>query len=47
SVPCGFTSEKLPVGLQIVGPPLGEATVLQVGRAYEAQTEFWKQRPQL
>ncbi|HEY4026283.1 MAG TPA: amidase family protein, partial [Candidatus Dormibacteraeota bacterium] len=35
SVPCG-TSEGLPVGLQILGPQWGDATVLRVARAYEA-----------
>lgn len=35
SVPCGFTSEGLPVGLQIIGAPDGDAKVLQVGYAYE------------
>jgi aspartyl-tRNA(Asn)/glutamyl-tRNA(Gln) amidotransferase subunit A len=35
SVPCGETSEGLPVGLQIVGAPWTERRVLQVGRAYE------------
>jgi aspartyl-tRNA(Asn)/glutamyl-tRNA(Gln) amidotransferase subunit A len=36
SVPCGFTSEGLPIGLQIVGPRHGEALVLRAARAYEA-----------
>jgi aspartyl-tRNA(Asn)/glutamyl-tRNA(Gln) amidotransferase subunit A len=36
SVPCGF-SEGLPVGLQIMGKPFDEATLLQVGYAYEQQ----------
>ncbi len=36
SVPCGFTRAGLPVGLQIVGRPLDEATVLRVAAAYEA-----------
>jgi Asp-tRNA(Asn)/Glu-tRNA(Gln) amidotransferase A subunit family amidase len=35
SVPCGFTEQGLPIGLQIVGPPGGEATVLRVAYAYE------------
>jgi aspartyl-tRNA(Asn)/glutamyl-tRNA(Gln) amidotransferase subunit A len=36
SVPCGFTAEGLPIGLQIVGPRHGEALVLRAARAYEA-----------
>jgi aspartyl-tRNA(Asn)/glutamyl-tRNA(Gln) amidotransferase subunit A len=35
SVPCGFTSQGLPVGLQIVGPPGGEAKLLRAAYAYE------------
>jgi len=35
SVPCGFTSQGLPIGLQIVGPPSGEAKVLRAAYAYE------------
>jgi aspartyl-tRNA(Asn)/glutamyl-tRNA(Gln) amidotransferase subunit A len=38
SVPCGLTAAGLPVGLQIVGPRHGDATVLRVGRAYESRT---------
>jgi aspartyl-tRNA(Asn)/glutamyl-tRNA(Gln) amidotransferase subunit A len=35
SVPCGFTRQGLPIGLQIVGPPGGEAKVLRAAYAYE------------
>jgi len=35
SVPCGFTPEGLPVGLQIVGRHRGEFSVLQLAHAYE------------
>jgi aspartyl-tRNA(Asn)/glutamyl-tRNA(Gln) amidotransferase subunit A len=35
SVPCGLTSEGLPIGLQIIGPNGGEETVLRVASAYE------------
>ncbi len=35
SVPCGKTSEGLPVGLQICGPPFGEARILQVAHNFE------------
>ena len=44
SVPCGF-SEGMPVGLQLLGPSLGEQVVLQVAHAYEQATEWHKQRP--
>jgi aspartyl-tRNA(Asn)/glutamyl-tRNA(Gln) amidotransferase subunit A len=40
SVPCGFTTSGLPIGLQIVGPHWEEARVLRVAGAYEAATEW-------
>jgi aspartyl-tRNA(Asn)/glutamyl-tRNA(Gln) amidotransferase subunit A len=47
SVPCGFTRDDLPVGLQIVGPMHREDLVLQAGNAYELATGFGRRRPQL
>ena len=45
SVPCGFTSAGLPIGLQIVGPRGGDAAVLQLAHAYEEATDWHKRRP--
>ena len=45
SVPCGFSSSGLPVGLQVVGKMFDDATVLKVCAAYEAATEFHRQKP--
>jgi aspartyl-tRNA(Asn)/glutamyl-tRNA(Gln) amidotransferase subunit A len=45
SAPCGFTGGGLPIGLQLIGRPLGEATVLRAARAYEALTEWSARRP--
>ena len=45
SIPCGFTSEGLPVGLQIVGRRLAETTVLKAAAAYEAITPWKDKRP--
>lgn len=45
SVPCGFTPEGLPVGVQIVGRPGDDFSVLQLAHAFEQATGFWKQRP--
>jgi len=45
SVPCGFTEAGLPVGLQILGRPFDEATLLQVGHAYEQSTDWHKRKP--
>ena len=47
SVPCGFTPEGLPVGLQIVGRHQDDWGVLQLAFAFERATGFWKQRPPL
>lgn len=45
SVPCGFTSDGLPVGVQIVGRHQDDLGVLQLAYAFEQATGFWKQRP--
>jgi len=45
SVPCGFTNNGLPVGLQIVAPPFEEAVALRIAHAYEQTTEWHKRRP--
>jgi amidase len=45
SVPCGFTPEGLPVGVQIVGRHQDELGVLQLAYAFEQATQCWKQRP--
>ena len=47
SVPCGFTPEGLPVGLQIVGRHNDDFGVLQLAHAFEQATGMWKRRPQL
>jgi aspartyl-tRNA(Asn)/glutamyl-tRNA(Gln) amidotransferase subunit A len=46
SVPCGFAGH-LPVGLQLMGPHFGEATVLRAAHAYEAATPFHEARPEV
>jgi len=47
SVPCGFTSARLPIGLQLTGRRFDEAALLRVADAYERDTEWWKQTPEL
>lgn len=47
SVPCGFTEQGLPIGLQIAGRPFDETTVLRVGHAYQQVTEWHLRRPPL
>ncbi|MEK7516620.1 MAG: Asp-tRNA(Asn)/Glu-tRNA(Gln) amidotransferase subunit GatA [Patescibacteria group bacterium] len=46
SVPCGF-SESLPVGLQLIAQDFDEETLFAVASAYEAATEWHKQKPKL
>ena len=45
SICCGFTSENLPIGLQLAGKPFDEQTVLNVAYAYEQNTEWHTRRP--
>lgn len=47
SIPCGFSREGLPIGIQISGPHLGEANVLALANAYEQATDWHNQRPPL
>lgn len=48
SLPCGFTSNpKLPIGLQLLGKPFGEETILKIAHAYEQSTPWHKERPAL
>lgn len=47
NIPVGFTKEKLPVGMQIMGPQFSEKLILQVAQAFEMNTEFHKERPNL
>ena len=45
SVPCGITKGGLPVGMQIIGPPMDEAGLLNIAYAYEQATEWHKKIP--
>jgi aspartyl-tRNA(Asn)/glutamyl-tRNA(Gln) amidotransferase subunit A len=57
SLPCGFTSgsdskletrnSKLPIGLQLLGKPFGEETILKIAHAYEQSTGWHKEKPVL
>ena len=45
SIPCGFSSQNLPIGLQIAGRPADEETVVKVAHAYEQRTPWNTMRP--
>jgi aspartyl-tRNA(Asn)/glutamyl-tRNA(Gln) amidotransferase subunit A len=47
SIPCGFTADGLPIGLQISGAPFAEPTVIALAHAYEQATEWHTRRPPL
>ena len=48
SLPCGFSaSPKLPIGLQLLGKPFGESTILKIAHAYEQSTGWHLERPSL
>src|SRR5713101_6739744 len=47
SIPCGFTSAGLPIGLQIAGPRFGEGRVLAFAHAFEQATDWHKRAPTL
>ena len=47
SLPCGFTRDGLPIGLQLIGPAFDEQRVLRLGHAYEQATEWHRQHPDL
>ena len=47
SIPCGFTEDRLPIGLQLTGRMFDETTLLAAAHAYERQTAWWKAQPTL
>lgn len=47
SVPCGFDSKGMPIGMQLVGPVLSEETLLRAAYNYEQATDFHKKHPDM
>lgn len=47
AIPCGFTKENLPVGMQLIGKMFDEPLLLQLGFAYQQVTNWHKQKPNL
>ena len=46
SLPCGF-ADRMPIGIQLVGRPFSENTLLMLGRRFQERTDFHKRRPPL
>ncbi len=47
SIPCGFSSNGLPIGLQILGKPFDEAAILRCAYTFEQSTDYHKKRPKI
>ncbi|MEW6419176.1 MAG: Asp-tRNA(Asn)/Glu-tRNA(Gln) amidotransferase subunit GatA [Nitrospirota bacterium] len=47
SIPCGFTANNLPIGLQLIGKHFDEDSILKVAYAYEQSTDWHKRKPDL
>ncbi|WP_442872989.1 amidase family protein [Aurantimonas sp. C2-3-R2] len=44
-MPCGFTSAGLPVALQLLARPFGEATIFTLGQGFERATSYHQRKP--
>lgn len=47
AVPAGFSRNKLPIGIQFVGPHFSESLLFQVGHAFEQETKFYLEKPKI
>ena len=47
AVPCGFSRDGLPIGMQLIAPPFEESRLFQVAHAYEQATEWHRRKPPL
>ena len=45
SIPCGFTKQELPIGMQLIGPHLAEERLFQTAYAYEQETKWYERKP--
>ncbi|MFQ5957131.1 MAG: amidase family protein, partial [Candidatus Brocadiales bacterium] len=46
SIPCGFTRDNLPIGMQLMGKHFDEITLLKVAYAFERETDYHLRRPE-
>jgi aspartyl-tRNA(Asn)/glutamyl-tRNA(Gln) amidotransferase subunit A len=47
SLPGGFTADGLPIGVQLIGAPFTEPTLVRIGRSFQAATDWHRRRPNL
>lgn len=47
SIPCGFTKDNLPIGMQLIGKPFDEGTLFRIAYTYEKNTDWHKRSPNL
>jgi aspartyl-tRNA(Asn)/glutamyl-tRNA(Gln) amidotransferase subunit A len=47
SFPCGFSKDKLPMGVQLIGKAFDEVSLVKLGSAYQQSTDFHKQKPDI
>jgi aspartyl-tRNA(Asn)/glutamyl-tRNA(Gln) amidotransferase subunit A len=47
SIPCGFTTDRLPIGFQLTGRPFDEGTILRIADAYERDTRWSTHNPEI
>jgi len=47
SIPCGFTTENLPIGMQIIGKPFDETTLFRTAYTFEQNTQYHRRKPPL
>ena len=45
SIPCGFDKNSMPIGLQLIGKPFDEKTILGAGNCFQNATDYHKQKP--
>ncbi len=45
ALPCGFDKENMPIGMQLIGRPFEEGTILSAGNAYQSITDYHKKKP--